>query len=70
MTFTDKIYMSTQTRIVTNVVQSSEESPLPGCGVARGYVKRIRIWPPTRNEHSGVLIGASGTRRSDWPERV
>ncbi len=28
------------------------------------------FWPPRRDELSDVLIGACGTRRSDWPERV
>ncbi len=36
----------------------------------RGCVNRIRIWPLRRNEHSGVLIGAGGTRRSDCGARV
>ncbi len=30
----------------------------------------IRLWQLTRDNHSGILIGAGGTRRSDWPERV
>ncbi len=34
--------------------------------VARGCVNSIRIWPPRRDERSGVLIGVGGTRRSDW----
>ncbi len=38
--------------------------------VTRGCVNRIRIWPLKRDERSGVLIGAGGTYRSDWPERV
>ncbi len=33
-------------------------------------VNRIRIWSPRRDERSSVLIGVSGTRRPDWPERV
>ncbi len=33
-------------------------------------VSRIRIWPCRRDERSGVLIGAGGTRRSDWPEHM
>ncbi len=33
-------------------------------------VNRIRLWPLRRDEHSGVLIGAGGTRRFDWPVRV
>ncbi len=36
----------------------------------RGYVYRIHFWPLRRDYHSGVLIGAGGTRRSDWPARV
>ncbi len=31
---------------------------------------RTHLWPLRRDEHSGGLIGAVGTRRSDWPERV
>ncbi len=31
---------------------------------------RIRLWPVRRDDYSGVLIGAGGTRRSDWPARV
>ncbi len=34
---------------------------------ARGYVSKIRLWPLRRDDHSGVLIGAGGARRSDWP---
>ncbi len=30
-------------------------------------MSRIGIWTPRRDERSGVLIGAVGTRRSDWP---
>ncbi len=33
-------------------------------------MNRIRLWPLRRDDHSGVLIGAGGTRRSDWPARV
>ncbi len=33
-------------------------------------VYRIRLWPLTRDDHSGVLIGAGGGRRSDWPAHV
>ncbi len=33
-------------------------------------VNRIRHWPLSRDDHSGVLIGADGTRRTDWPARV
>ncbi len=36
----------------------------------RGCVNRIRPWPLRRDDHSGILIGAGGTRRSDWPARV
>ncbi len=36
--------------------------------VTRRCVIRIRIWPPKRDQRSGVLIGAGGTWRSDWPE--
>ncbi len=36
-------------------------------GVPRGYVNRIRLWPLRRDDHSGVLIGAGGTRHSHWP---
>ncbi len=39
-------------------------------GVPRGCVNRIRLWPPTRDDHSGVLIGADGERRTDWPAHV
>ncbi len=35
-----------------------------------GCVNRIRFWPLRRDDHSGVLIGASGERRSDWPAHV
>ncbi len=28
----------------------------------------MRLWPLRRDERSGVLIGAGGMRRSDWPE--
>ncbi len=38
--------------------------------VSRGCVNRIRLWPLRRDDHPGVLIGAGGTRRSDWPPRV
>ncbi len=33
----------------------------------RGCVNRIRLWPPRRDDYSGVLIGAGGGRRFDWP---
>ncbi len=33
-------------------------------------VNGIRLWPLRRDDHSGVLIGAGWTRRSDWPARV
>ncbi len=39
-------------------------------GVPRGCVNRIRLWPLRRDDHSGVLIGAGGERRSDWPPHV
>ncbi len=39
-------------------------------GVTRGCAPRIRLRPPRCDEVSGVLIGADGTRRSDWLERV
>ncbi len=42
----------------------------PYSGVLRGSVNRIRIWPLRRDDHSGVLIGAGGPERSDWPARV
>ncbi len=35
-----------------------------------GCVYRIRVWPLRRDDHSCVLIGAGGTKRSDWPARV
>ncbi len=38
--------------------------------VPRDCVNRIRLWPLRRDDHSGVLIGAGGRRRSDWPARV
>ncbi len=31
---------------------------------------RIHLWPLMRDDSSRVLIGADGTCRSDWPERV
>ncbi len=33
-------------------------------------VNRIHLWPLRRDDHSGVLIGAGGRRRSGWPARV
>ncbi len=42
----------------------------PSSGAPRGCVKRIRIWPLGRDDHSGVLIGACGERRFDWPACV
>ncbi len=30
----------------------------------------IRLWPPERDKRSRVLIGAGGTRRSDWSAGV
>ncbi len=38
--------------------------------VAHGCVNRIRLWLVRRDDRSGVLIGADGTRRFNWPERV
>ncbi len=35
-----------------------------------GCMNRIRLWPLRHQDHSGVQIGAGGTRRSDWPARV
>ncbi len=47
---------------------------IKGChsclGVPGVCVHRIRLWPLRRDDHLGVLIGAGGTRRSDWPARV
>ncbi len=37
---------------------------------ARRYGLRTRLWSPRRDDRSGVLIGADGTRRSDWPTGV
>ncbi len=42
----------------------------PCSGMPRGCVNRIRLWPLRRGDHSGVLIGAGGRRRSDWSARV
>ncbi len=39
-------------------------------GVPRGCVNRIRLWSLRHDNQSGVLIGAGGTRHSDWPARV
>ncbi len=36
----------------------------------RGCVNRTHLWPLSRDDHSGVLIGAGWVRRSDWPARV
>ncbi len=33
-------------------------------------VNKIRLWPLRRDDHSGVLIGAGGERRSNWPAHV
>ncbi len=38
--------------------------------VPRGCVNGIHLWLLRRDDHSGVLIGAGGTQRSDWPARV
>ncbi len=35
-----------------------------------GCVNKIRLWSLRRDDRSGVLIGAGGTRRSDWLARV
>ncbi len=32
-------------------------------------MNRIRLLPLRRDDHSGVLIGAGGTRHSDWAAR-
>ncbi len=37
-------------------------------GVTHGCANRSRLWPPRRDDSSGTLIGAGGTRRCDWPE--
>ncbi len=35
------------------------------------YVRiQFAFWQLKRDERSGVLIGAAGTLRSDWPERA
>ncbi len=39
-------------------------------GMPRGCVYKIRLWPLRRDDHSGVLIGACGTQRSDRPASV
>ncbi len=39
-------------------------------GVLCGCVNRICLWPLRRDDHSGVLIGEGGERRSDWPAHV
>ncbi len=39
-------------------------------GVERGCVNSICLWPLRRDDHSGALIGAGGTRLSDWPARA
>ncbi len=39
-------------------------------GLPCGCVNRIRLWPLRRDDHSGVLIGAGGERRSDWVAHV
>ncbi len=33
-------------------------------------MNRIRLWPLSRDDHSGVLIGTGGEWRSDCPARV
>ncbi len=35
-------------------------------GVTRSGVPKIHLWPLRRDDLSGVLIGADGTRRFDW----
>ncbi len=42
----------------------------PCSGVPRGCVHRICLWPLMRDYHSGILNGAGGRRRPDWPARV
>ncbi len=37
--------------------------------MTRDWVPRIRLWLLERDDRSGVLIGADGARRSDWPAR-
>ncbi len=39
-------------------------------GITHRYVSRIRLWPLRRDDSSRILIGAVGTRRSDWTESV
>ncbi len=39
-------------------------------GVPRGCVNRICLWPFRHDDHSDVVIGAGGMRRSDWPARM
>ncbi len=39
-------------------------------GVPCGCMNRIHLWLHRRDGHSGVQIGASVARRSDWPARV
>ncbi len=46
-----------------NNVSSWRSCSVLTCGV----VIRIRVWPLRRDDRSGILIGACGTRRSDWP---
>ncbi len=48
-----------------------EECSLVSCvsSVFSG-MSRIRLWPPRYDDRSGILIGAGGTRRSDWPVSV
>ncbi len=35
-----------------------------------GCVNRTRLWPPRRDDRSGIPISAGETRRFDWPARV
>ncbi len=39
-------------------------------GLPRDCVTRIRLWSLRLDDPSGVLIGAGGDRRSDWPAHV
>ncbi len=39
-------------------------------GVPHGCMNRVCLWPLRHDDHSCVLIGAGGERRSDWPAHV
>ncbi len=39
-------------------------------GLLRLCREPIRLWPLRRDDHSGDMIGAGGTQRSDWPARM